>query len=382
MQNEEKFKKLKDDFNKDSDILKEKEQLLKEKELEIKKEELYLKKKKLEDLETKKKKLEEIKRKMAAADSIKVSKQHSENSEPHITKDQKNSISNSAEHTKMYHISEKQIDSIVGAVNTNTEHALNAGLHFDNLKQKESIINMLESPTPMIMQGGGMSLNPVFRSVVTDKLIVTNGAKSNANINVASGVIYGNLEEGTSTSISSEGCIAGGYTVDSGIINVDIDANGSTIGGLVEGSGAELKSKAEGGFVQGKAKNSTILAEGTGSWAGGFGLLKDISATGTGSFAHGLASNNDILASGTGSLAHGSASAGDITASATNSVQFGAGTNAEAESLQVGGKIRIKGTAGEPTSNLHNGDIWVDAGDVFIRTGGISVNITDLINPS
>jgi hypothetical protein len=119
-----------------------------------------------------------------------------------------------------------------------------------------------------------------------------------------------------------------------------------------------------------------MRASGDGSGALGLAAGADIIASGEGARAHGSARTNDILASGPGSFAHGASSTGLISASGTNSIQFGVGANALANSLQIGNAgLRLKGTVAAP-GTLQNGDIWVDAaGQVFIRSSGISVGI-------
>ena len=67
---------------------------------------------------------------------------------------------------------------------------------------------------------------------------------------------------------------------------------------------------------------------------------------------------------------------GDISASGDNSCQFGPGTNTLADTFQIGdGGIRFKGTDGAPSA-LQDGDVWVASGYVYIRSNGVSVQIT------
>lgn len=83
---------------------------------------------------------------------------------------------------------------------------------------------------------------------------------------------------------------------------------------------------------------------------------------------------NDITASEIGSFAHGDSTTAAITASATNAVQFGPGTNNLANSLKVGGGIRILGTVGASGAPV-NGEIWVESGVVKIRSNGVTVSL-------
>ena len=150
-------------------------------------------------------------------------------------------------------------------------------------------------------------------------------------------------------------------------------------GAVANGIGAlgTLESTAPGSFAQGHVVSAgTIQAIGPGSFAQGRANNKTISASGEGAFAHGRAQTaGDIIASGNGAFAIGDAVAGDIIASGDNSCQFGPGTNTLADTFQIGdGGIRFKGTTGAP-SVLQNGDIWVNAGYVYIRSNGVSVQI-------
>jgi hypothetical protein len=131
------------------------------------------------------------------------------------------------------------------------------------------------------------------------------------------------------------------------------------------------------GFAQGSFGVATIYAGGSGSLAHGTTRNGTIQSTYQGGVALGYALNGyDILASNLGAFAFGYTTTADIIASAYNSAQIGPGTNALADSFQVGSTIRLKGTVGVPGAGLKNGDQWVDAGgDVLIRSGGASVVI-------
>lgn len=104
-----------------------------------------------------------------------------------------------------------------------------------------------------------------------------------------------------------------------------------------------------------------------------------VQAGGKGSHAVGFATGgNDVFASGDGSLAVGLANTATVEATAANSVQFGPGTNATANTVQVGDAgLRFKGTAGAP-GVLQNGDIWVASGNVYVRTNGVTKNLTNV----
>jgi len=132
---------------------------------------------------------------------------------------------------------------------------------------------------------------------------------------------------------------------------------GMASGGTLQGLGA-------GCFVSGEADDiaSIIAGPGAGAMATGF-------ATGAGSL---------IQAMSAGSFARGYAVAGAvISATGLNSTQFGVGVNAEADSLQVGGQLRFKGSVGPPViAPIHNGDVWVTAGgQVTVQSLGFPVTL-------
>ena len=141
------------------------------------------------------------------------------------------------------------------------------------------------------------------------------------------------------------------------------------------------------GYCVSITADSAIRSYGPGSFAGGhcysgFNIANQclIKSEGAGSIAFGnVQSGNvtagNILALGKGSFALGHALSEDIEALGDNSVQIGVGSNAEPVSLQVGTGIRINGTLGVPVA-LKDGDIWLVGTDVFIRSGGVSVQIT------
>jgi hypothetical protein len=126
-----------------------------------------------------------------------------------------------------------------------------------------------------------------------------------------------------------------------------------------------------------QATASRIQSTGHGTLGGGYANGADIEAAVSGAFAWGSTFSYRIFASGYGNLAFGYADTAAIEATAYgNCFQFGPGTNALADTLQVGGAgIRFKGTVGVPGA-LQNGDMWVDAGgNVLIRSAGASVVI-------
>lgn len=127
-----------------------------------------------------------------------------------------------------------------------------------------------------------------------------------------------------------------------------------------------------GSFAQGYAKNGTIYSSARGSFAQGVANGSSINATAYGATAIGRAYGNPITASGLGSFASGDSASGTIVASATNAFQWGVGTNAQADSLQVGSAgIRLKGTTGAP-GTPQNGDHWIASGFQYIRSDNVN----------
>jgi hypothetical protein len=184
------------------------------------------------------------------------------------------------------------------------------------------------------------------------------------------------------------GNLVGGQALASGAFNaVVLTSNeGSFAWGqaVAATADASLSATGDGAWAGGEAQDATILASGGGSMAHGtVSGGRSITASAAGSFAHGRASSaiggTNILASGLGSMAIGDADTGSIEATAANSVQFGPGTNALADSVKIGGGgIQFFGIAAAPGAP-GNGMFWVAGGNVYVRTGGISKNMTNII---
>jgi hypothetical protein len=158
------------------------------------------------------------------------------------------------------------------------------------------------------------------------------------------------------------GCWVGGFTTEDSAI----EATASTAGAFVHGR------TSDGGVLQAGGNDASFVH---GSVAGSGSMIQ---ANGEGAFSCGTASGGgNILASGAGALAVGSTTSGTISASATGSVQFSIGTNAEADSLQVGDTTDgVRLNAGGAPGTSHNGDIWVDgSGNVIIRSNGADITI-------
>ncbi|MDP2607308.1 MAG: hypothetical protein Q8S00_32625 [Deltaproteobacteria bacterium] len=145
-----------------------------------------------------------------------------------------------------------------------------------------------------------------------------------------------------------------------------------------------LQSSGLGSFAQGYARVTTpggtgyIAAFGGGSHASGYALNGIIASSGLGGFAHGAAkAAYSILATGAGSVAFGYAGVADIDAQGNNAFQFGPGVNALNDSLRIGVGWRFKGTDGAPGVPV-DGDAWINGTDLWLRTGGASVNLSAL----
>ena len=95
-------------------------------------------------------------------------------------------------------------------------------------------------------------------------------------------------------------------------------------------------------------------------------------------------SGGQIVSAYSGSFAQGYASTGQtIEASASNSAQFGPGTNAQANSLQVGNAgMRFMGTTSAP-GTPQPGDLFVDASSVLnVGTGAIRLGTLPTSDPA
>ncbi len=157
------------------------------------------------------------------------------------------------------------------------------------------------------------------------------------------------------------GSFAQGYARNGGIL--ESGSSGTFSQGFVAGYGAyhgEINAQQAGTFAQGYCES--------------YGGNAFIRATANGAFARGWTTDYAITASGKGSFAQGYASTGDIVASADGAVQFGQGTNALAQSLQVGAAPRLC-SGGNPAGSVQNGDIWVAANYVYIRSNGADIKI-------
>lgn len=189
----------------------------------------------------------------------------------------------------------------------------------------------------------------------------------------------GDSGSGTIRSTGGFGGLAFGKATDGGVIQ-SYNGDGSMAFGYSDGNSL-ISSSGTGSLAFGAAQTGSYI-EATAEGSLAFGSANSggvISATNT-SFAGGRASGYTITATALGSFAFGNAGVANIEATAINSVQFFEGTNSLTNSVQIGGnltKIRLIGNTavvGSPT----NGDIWCDGTDVFVRTGGVTKNMSSI----
>jgi hypothetical protein len=163
------------------------------------------------------------------------------------------------------------------------------------------------------------------------------------------------------------GSLAHGYVASGGV--VEATSRGSVAFGLSDGGNIKSRISA---FAFGESSNtgtgtSQIYADFEGCYAGGYAL-----GSGTGSA---------LITSGAyGAFAHGYASNTTIEATGVNSAQFFPGANDQNLSLQVGDTTGA-GTGihllagGDPGTGYQDGMFWSDGTDVYVRTGGASVDL-------
>lgn len=167
--------------------------------------------------------------------------------------------------------------------------------------------------------------------------------QGNANPSLLSGAGNGTFAQGRANNggiiqATANGAFAQGQAA---AIGCYLQATG--VGSFAQGSASQatyLQATQQGAFAQGRVRDagSYITSSGLGTFAqgyaqNGYGIL---AGTATGAFAHGAAQNYGIVASGEGAFAVGSDTTALISATAANASQFGPGTNAVADSLQVG----------------------------------------------
>jgi hypothetical protein len=201
-----------------------------------------------------------------------------ENVELHTTQQQKDNITDqfktvkdeilkNAKHQDVYHVSEKQVDSVAGAVNANTMHRTDKDSHFDSKAQKESVINFMTTTVPMGMGGGAGSAHtesfldltdtPSTMGTTNQILAVTAGGVLAFTSNPIFAASRSSTSHKVGTASSGNGVLinANGTTLNYGTStwgtnNASIDVNGNVYGFSLYSSG----DVACGGFHYGKHK--------------------------------------------------------------------------------------------------------------------------------
>lgn len=184
-------------------------------------------------------------------------------------------------------------------------------------------------------------------------------------VNSIGGIVYG-------YNTSRLGGIAHGYVKNNGMIF----AEASLTFGWVEYGNNEA---AFGALSGGHVSNGYNDAATRGTLAFGHTYGYQMRASVFGSVAMGNAMSGNIRADGLGAMAFGSTTdAANSRAFAQGAVQINSGTNSVAFSFKVGDDgygIRLIGTG---TGTLRTGDIWCDGTDVFIRSNGVTKNLSDI----
>lgn len=181
-------------------------------------------------------------------------------------------------------------------------------------------------------------------------------------------------------SSTAQGSIAIGYASRNAGVSAVLEATsaGSLALGAVIG-GTLSASTSTGAFARGYASGSGIISStGSGAEASGRAVAgATLLSSGFGSLATGYCNTNNMTASGNGSFAQGDSTGGAISATAANAVQFGVGANGQADSVQVGTSIRMKGTVGAFAAPA-NGDQYLGGtGNAFqiLHSNGKAVQI-------
>lgn len=198
---------------------------------------------------------------------------------------------------------------------------------------------------------------------------------SGSNGSFAQGYVY----EGTILS-SQSGALAQGYAYNAS----DIQATNE--GALARGhalDGSTIRATGLGAHAMGYANDAAIIeATGKGCTAMGAGNLAGsyLRAANAGAFAHGYAvAGYTLEANGVGNFALGATQSQDVRATGgSNCGQLGEGTNTLADSTQFGAAgLRMKHSVGAP-GIPQNGDMWIAGGNVYVQSGGVARNITNV----
>lgn len=188
------------------------------------------------------------------------------------------------------------------------------------------------------------------------------------------------------------GGLAVGQSRTGGVIITN--AGGGVALGYAKDTYYAIQSYSKGGIAMGCAFGGSIQASGEGAVAMGYATAGySISASDRGAVAMGNAYGANITASGYGSIAMGHAGVAAISATANGSVamgyaddimtasaigafQFNGGTNNVSYSMKIGNNSNGIRIIGNGATSTRNGDLWCDGTDVFVRTGGVTKNMT------
>lgn len=227
----------------------------------------------------------------------------------------------------------------------------------------------------------GIVAGGLIRTTFTNSLTTVSGSCAWVNAETGNGgttsvqntgsVFHGRNNGGAVTNAGNGSVIAGNCNNPGDILNIQ-EAGSLLVGTCIGlGNGATMRcglspNKAQGSRVFGVAFNTDgpplIETLGDASEAWGFANNSRIAAIGRASFASANADNN-----------------GDCIATADGAHQISIGDNVVENSLQVGAvgtsiHLHADGLPAAPAG----GDIWNVTGDVFVRTGGTSLNLSSL----
>jgi hypothetical protein len=206
-------------------------------------------------------------------------------------------------------------------------------------------------------------------------------ARIQANVDGANaqGVVQSDTQYGYARiEANADGCHAGGMALTgAGAVPyeqtaIKAEGNGALAHGYVTSVyEAQMRANARGAVALGCLVNTGSFRDGvamTGDGSGFVGYAKDIptpgcTVTGKGALLLGRVGND-----APGSIKY-------ATVSANGALQVGNGVNAEPDSLAVGENIRLNAATGVPVA-LRNGDFWVNANYVYVRSNGVSVKLT------
>ena len=160
---------------------------------------------------------------------------------------------------------------------------------------------------------------------------------------------------------------------------VGAPGDGSTAGGVAL-TYSQLYSIGKGSFVSGAAYGYGYMrAVGDGSFTVGYATYGGMRANAPGSICLGFASGATAYATGVGSVIMGHFNTGGASlSSGAGSFQLNAGSNAFDNSLKVGNGVHLFGTTSGAPSALANGMIWVNGGNVYVRTNGVTKNMSNI----